>query len=65
LLIAVCMVTLTLAQFPLVVLHDQYDNDLKDSTVSEIRPDPPEPSAEATDNFVIPVTQTWQSSRQL
>jgi hypothetical protein len=40
LLIAVCVVTLALAQFSQVVLHDQYDNDLKDSSVYEIRPDP-------------------------
>ena len=60
LLIAVCAVPFALAQFPQVILYDQYDPPGNASISSENRPDMPEWSDEAADNFVIPATQIWQ-----
>ena len=42
LLNAACAAPFALGQFPQMVLYDRYDNDLKDSIVSEIRSDAPE-----------------------
>jgi hypothetical protein len=46
-------------KFPRVVLYDQYDNDLNNGIVSEIRLDDPTLSAETADNFVVPGGETW------